>query len=99
MWEYIKKTINLIRHKLKGYRTAIVGAIVFALPILDYVLNTGMLVQVIKNPERAAVFTSVLGLIIVALRSITNTPFGESNPIDNTPTDEEMDVFNRAEVE
>lgn len=72
--DYLKKLFG----RLKGYRTAIFGIIIAILPVLDSLTNSGLVSMLVKDPERAALFTSSLGIFVVILRAITSTPMGQS---------------------
>lgn len=59
--------------KAKGYKTVVVNGVAALLPVLDYVVNNGAVLGPLLGPQGAAAVT-VLGLINVGLRSMTDTP-------------------------
>lgn len=59
--------------KAKGYKTVAVNGLAALIPVLDYVVNNGAVFGPLIGPHGAAA-VSILGLINVGLRSMTDTP-------------------------
>lgn len=57
---------------MKGYKTMLVNGALAALPVLDFVTQTNILVPILQNHAAAAM--SVVGLANMVLRWVTDTP-------------------------
>lgn len=58
---------------MKGYKTVLVNGAVAVLPLVDMALNNGQLIGGLLGPSGVTAL-SVLGLINVVLRWVTDTP-------------------------
>jgi hypothetical protein len=58
---------------LKGYRTIIIGA---ALAVLGF-LQSQDLTAIISNPQTAGYVVSGIGVVMMVLRKMTDTPLGK----------------------
>jgi len=59
--------------KLSGYRTILFNAALVALPVTDWIINNSAIVKPLMG-EYGPVVLSVVGLIGINLRFVTNSP-------------------------
>lgn len=69
-----------ILHKLKGYRSVLVGLAFLLLPLLDYITNNGVMEMLLNDPEKQRIASVVVGIIMIVLRTVTTTPILNQEP-------------------
>ncbi len=62
---------------MKGYKTVLVNSAAVVIPVVDMVLNNGAIITAI-SPAGAGAILSVLGLVNIVLRWVTDTPIFKS---------------------
>ena len=63
------------KSKMKGYRTVTVNGLAVAIPVIDQIVNNGAVIGPLLGPHGAAVM-AILGVVNIALRTITDSKVG-----------------------